>query len=165
MPERLPALTLQDPTATGGGSMSQLLLCLHSLRPHSLIPSAPMGFSSHDGNRLVSKINGRHDKSYKENRYSAYFSWEFWCWFSFLLSGSVLRKERMNGYSQTRVLCGSKEARGNCLKLYYGRFTLDIRKNFFIVVKQWNGLSKEMMGSPSPELFMRNVDVARRDVV
>lgn len=71
----------------------------------------------------------------------------------------------MNGYGQTRVLCGSKEARGNCLKLYYGRFTLDIRKNFFIVVKQWNGLSKEMMGSPSPELFMRNVDVARRDVV
>jgi len=57
--------------------------------------------------------------------------------------------------------------RDNGLELCWGRFRLDIRKNFFTerVVRHLNRLPRKLVESLSLEVFKKHVDVAFRNMV
>jgi len=65
----------------------------------------------------------------------------------------------------SRAYCG--RTRGSGFKLEEGRFRLDIRKKFFImmVVRHWKKLPEEMVDAPSLETFKVRLDRALSNLI
>ena len=60
----------------------------------------------------------------------------------------------------TKACTCSDRRRGNSFKLKESRYTLDIRKKFFVVrvVRQWHRLHRELVDAPLLEVFKVRLD-------
>ncbi|KAK4832032.1 hypothetical protein QYF61_020547 [Mycteria americana] len=140
--------SLLSPLSGWGQPLAQV--CSHLMAPHHPVPSYPTSFWPPPCCQDQEQLRELGLFSLEKRRLRG----DLIALYNYLKGGC--REVGVGLFSQVT----SDRTRGNGLKLRQGRFRLDIRKFFFTerVIKHWNRLPREVVESPSLEVFKGRLD-------